>query len=98
MEQWSLNYFSQLLNLLLTSTNITVGHIRLLLHLRQHMDKNESLHRQHFLSFTVNSSLIDIYCKAQIVHEAVLHPFDPSIHTCIIVTVGSILGGRGMWI
>lgn len=34
MEQRGLDHFSQLLNLLLTSTDITVGHIRLLLHLR----------------------------------------------------------------
>lgn len=34
MEQGGLDHFPQLLNLLLTSTNITVGHIRLLLHLQ----------------------------------------------------------------
>lgn len=34
VEEWSFNHLSQLLNLLLTTTNITVGHIRLLLHLQ----------------------------------------------------------------
>lgn len=34
MQQGGLDHFSQLLNLLLTSTNIAVGHIRLLLHLQ----------------------------------------------------------------
>lgn len=40
MKQGGLNHFSQLLDLLLASTDITVGHIRLLLHL-QH-ENNES--------------------------------------------------------
>lgn len=35
MEQWSFDHLSQLLYLLLASTNITVGHIRLLFHLKQ---------------------------------------------------------------
>lgn len=38
VEQGGLDHFPQLLNLLLTPTNITVGHIRLLLHL-QHQNK-----------------------------------------------------------
>lgn len=35
MEQGGLDHFSQLLDLLLTPTNIAVGHIRLLLHLKR---------------------------------------------------------------
>lgn len=46
MEQGGLHHFSQLLNLLLTSTNIAVGHIRLLFHL-QH--DNKELLQQLFL-------------------------------------------------
>lgn len=34
VQQGGLHHFSQLLDLLLTSTYITVGHIRLLLHLQ----------------------------------------------------------------
>lgn len=33
MQQGSLHHFSQLLDLLLTSTDVTVGHVGLLLHL-----------------------------------------------------------------
>lgn len=38
MQQGGLDHFSQLLDLLLASTNVTVGHVRLLLDL-QHENK-----------------------------------------------------------
>lgn len=75
MEQRGLNHFSQLLDLLFTTSDITVGHIRLLLHL---------LCTVH--NYSCNFALINVYDPKQ----------TNQFHTCIIVTVGSILGGSGI--
>lgn len=58
VQQGGLHHLSQLLDLLLTSTYITVGHIRLLLHLQYHIfDKESLLQLERFLaSITAASS------------------------------------------
>lgn len=77
MEQRGLNHFSELLDLLFAAPNITVGHIRLLLHL-----------------FMYSTSLYLQYCLDD-VHDT---KQPEQFRTCIIVTVGSIFGGSGIWI
>lgn len=91
MEQGGLDHFSQLLNLLLTPTNIAVGHIRLLLHLEQ--ETNYTGAQKLLISKKKSDNTTDFLITF------LLSEFGPRwIHTCIMVTVGSILGGRGMWI
>lgn len=79
VEQRRLHHFSQLLNLLFTSTDIAVGHIRLLLHLP---------HKNSHIIINITKCMIG----------SVIERVSWCVRTCIMVTVGSILGGRGMWI
>lgn len=95
MEQGGLDHFSQLLDLLLTPTNIAVGHIRLLLHLKR--ETNYTGAQKLLISKNPIRKKSDNTTDFLITF--LLSEFGPWwIHTCIMVTVGSILGGRGMWI